>query len=59
MNKYNPRTEFFNRRNKTQRNNDSRRENHKNANSIGGCSCNYIINTTTEQKDTKFKKAFL
>ena len=56
MNNYNPRAEYFNRRNKTQRSNDSRRENHKNANSIGGCSCNYIINTTTEQKDTKTRK---
>ncbi len=56
MNNYNPRTEYFNRKNKTQRSNDSRRENHKNANSIGGCSCNYIINTTTEQKVTKTRK---
>ena len=50
MNNYNPRTEYFNRKNKTQRSND------RNANSIGGCSCNYIINTTTEQKDTKTRK---
>ena len=56
MNNYNPRAEYFNRKNKTQRSNDRTRENHKNANSIAGYSCNYIITATTEQKDTKTKK---
>lgn len=56
MNNYNPKQEYFNRRNKTQRSNDSRRENHQYSGSIGGCSCNYIVNATTEQKDTKTKK---
>ena len=56
MNNYNPKQEYFNRRNKTQRSNDSRRDNHQYSGSIGGCSCNYIVNATTETKKTRKEK---
>ena len=56
MSKYNPKETYFNRRNKTQRNNDRTRENHQYSSSIGGCSCNYIVNSTTETKKTRKEK---
>lgn len=52
MNNYNPKQAYFDRRNKTQRNNDRKRDNHQYSSSIGGCSCNYIVNSTTETKKT-------
>ena len=56
MNNYNPKQAYFDKRNKTQKSNDRKRDNHQYSSSIGGCSCNYIINTTTEQKDLKIRK---
>ena len=55
MNNYNPKQAYFDRRNKTQRNNDRTRENHQYSSSIGGCSCNYIINSTADTKTKKEK----
>lgn len=50
MSNYNPKQAYFNRRNKTQKSNDRTRANHQYSSSIGGCSCNYIVNSTTETK---------
>lgn len=56
MSNYNPKQAYFNRRNKTQKNNDRTKENHQYSSSIGGCSCNYIVNSTTENKKAKKEK---
>ncbi|MCT7581416.1 hypothetical protein [Aliarcobacter butzleri] len=56
MNNYNPKQAYFDRRNKIQKNNDRKRDNHQYSSSIGGCSCNYIVNSTTETKKTRKEK---
>ena len=43
MNNYNPKQAYFDKRNKTQKSNDRKRDNHQYSSSIGGCSCNYIV----------------
>lgn len=45
MSKYNPKEAYYSRRNKTQKSGDSKRDNHKDSGSQGGCVCNYIIST--------------
>jgi hypothetical protein len=56
MNNYNPQRDYYNRMNKTQRRNNSDRQRHQSSNGIGGCSCNYTINTDFENKSTRPKE---
>jgi hypothetical protein len=56
MSNYNPKREYYNRMNQTQRYNTSDRQRHRNSGSIGGCSCNYTVITDFENKSTRPKE---
>ena len=49
MSKYNPKQAYYDRKNKTQKNNDSARTKHRDNGSQGGCVCNYIISTDNKK----------
>jgi hypothetical protein len=53
MSNYNPQREYYNRMNKTQRCNNNDRNTRKYSSGIGGCICNYTVNTDFENKSTK------
>ena len=49
MSKYNPKQAYYDRKNKTQRSNDAKREKHRDSGTQGGCQCNYIISTDNKK----------